>query len=228
MSPQILDVTFVVILLLDFYILAAGRLPAVIVAAAVQGVVLALIFPIAHIGPSSPLSSSPATSFWAEARLILLAAVMALTKGFIIPWMLFRAMRKAVIDPQVNSIIGLLPTLFLGALAAGLAMALSDRMPLRTDHAVPLLVPTSLATFFAGFLLLTTRRTAISQVIGYIVLENGIFIFGLLLVDAIPDIVEIGVLLDLFVGVFVMGIIIHHVSRAFPTATTEYMSALRE
>ena len=63
---------------------------------------------------------------------------------------------------------------------------------------------------------------------GYLVLENGIFIFGLLLVDAMPMIVEVGVLLDLFVGVFVMGIIIHHINREFASISTEHLTELKE
>ena len=58
--------------------------------------------------------------------------------------------------------------------------------------------------------------------LGYLVLENGIFIFGLLLLEAMPFLVEVGVLLDLFVGVFVMGIIIYHINREF--ASTRHAS----
>ena len=60
---------------------------------------------------------------------------------------------------------------------------------------------------------LVARREALAQVLGYIVMENGIFIFGLLLIEAVPVLVEFGVVLDLFVGVFVMGIIVNHVSQ---------------
>jgi hydrogenase-4 component E len=66
------------------------------------------------------------------------------------------------------------------------------------------------------------------QVLGYLVLENGIFLFGLLLLEAVPFLVEVGVLLDLFTGVFVMGIIIHHINRAFDSMSTEHLSELRE
>ena len=64
--------------------------------------------------------------------------------------------------------------------------------------------------------------------LGYLVLENGIFIFGLLLLEAMPFLVEVGVLLDLFVGVFVMGIIINHINREFSSVSTEQLSALKE
>ena len=95
-------------------------------------------------------------------------------------------------------------------------------------HADLLLVPASLATVWTGFLLLTTRKKAIMQVLGYVLLENGIFLFGLLLLEAMPFLVEVGVLLDLFTGVFVMGIIIFHINREFASTSTEYLTELKE
>jgi hydrogenase-4 component E len=73
-----------------------------------------------------------------------------------------------------------------------------------------------------------TRRKAITQVLGYLMLENGIFIFGILLSDAMPLMVEAGVLLDLLVGVFVMGIVMNQINREFSTINTERLSALKE
>jgi hydrogenase-4 component E len=89
-------------------------------------------------------------------------------------------------------------------------------------------VAASFATVLTGFLLLTTRLKAITQVLGYLVLENGIYIFGLLLLESTPVLVEFGVLLDLFVAIFVMGIIIHHISREFTSISTDRLSALKD
>jgi hydrogenase-4 component E len=89
-------------------------------------------------------------------------------------------------------------------------------------------VAASFSTVLTGFLLLTTRMKAITQVLGYLVLENGIYIFGVLLLQATPFLVEVGVLLDLFVAIFVMGIIINHISRAFTSISTEHLSALKD
>jgi hydrogenase-4 component E len=69
---------------------------------------------------------------------------------------------------------------------------------------------------------------AISQAIGYLVLENGIFIFGLLLFEAMPFLVELGVLLDVFVGIFVISIIIHHINREFASMDTRRLSTLKD
>jgi hydrogenase-4 component E len=65
-------------------------------------------------------------------------------------------------------------------------------------------------------------------VIGYLVLENGIFIFGMLLSKAMPVLVEAGVLLDLLVGVFVMAIVINHISREFSSIDTSRLRKLKE
>jgi hydrogenase-4 component E len=64
-------------------------------------------------------------------------------------------------------------------------------------------------------------------VLGYLVLENGIFIFGTLLAEAMPLMVEAGVLLDLLVGVFIMGIVMDQIHREFSTLNTERLSALK-
>ena len=79
-----------------------------------------------------------------------------------------------------------------------------------------------------GFIILTTRRKAIMQVPGYLILENGIFLLGLLLLEAMPFLVEVGVLLDLVIGIFVMGIIIHHINREFASLDTTQLSGLKE
>jgi hydrogenase-4 component E len=88
--------------------------------------------------------------------------------------------------------------------------------------------PASLSTVLVGFLIMATRVKAITQVIGFLVLENGIFIFGLLLLDAMPFRVEAGVLLDLFVAIFVMGIIIHRIGREFASVDTQELSMLKD
>jgi hydrogenase-4 component E len=65
-------------------------------------------------------------------------------------------------------------------------------------------------------------------VVGYLILENGVFIMGLTLINAMPFLVEIGVLLDLLVAIFVMGIIINHIQREFASLDTTHLSQLKE
>jgi hydrogenase-4 component E len=158
---------------------------------------------------------------------------MMLVKGLVIPRLLLKAMHEADVRPHVDALIGFVPSLLAGAVGTALALVFARTLLVGEKDAANMdaqtrVVAASLATVLTGFLLLTTRRQALAQILGYLVLENGIFIFGLLLIQAMPILVEVGVLLDVFVGVFVMGIIVNHVSREFPSASSEHLSMLRE
>jgi hydrogenase-4 component E len=211
---QVLDPLLIVALSINFYALGVSRIRAVIDAVALQGILLGLCPLVVHSG--------------AELRSVLLVLVTVGLKGVVIPRLLLRAMREANIQHEVTPYVGFMASLLLGAIGTGLALVFSFTLPLADAHAGLLIVPASLATVWTGFLLLTTRRKAITQVLGYLVLENGIFLFGLLLLEAVPFLVEVGVLLDLFTGVFVMGIIIYHINRAFASISTEHLTELRE
>ncbi len=212
--PPVLDQVLVLVLLLNFFSLGTGRIRAVIRTVALQGVLLGIMPLLVH----------------GEVTLqgALIAAAPVALKGLVIPAMLFRALREANIKREIEPLVGLVPSLILGAVGTGLAVAFAQRLPLLEAHSSTLLVPASLSTALVGFLFLTTRSKAISQVLGYLMLENGIFIFGLLLVEALPLLLEFGVLLDLFVCIFVMGIILNHINREFSSLDTQRLATLKE
>jgi hydrogenase-4 component E len=208
------DPLLVVLLLVNFFLLGTSRLRALIRGSAVQGVLLALLVLSAH--GSIALQA------------VLIAAGTLVLKGAVIPSMLSRAMRDVGIHREVEPVIGFVPSLLLGGLGTGLSLVFARTLPLAPQHLGSLLVPASLATALTGFLLMATRRKAVTQVVGYLALENGIFVMGLALVEAMPLFVEIGVLLDLVVAIFVMGIIIEHISREFSSIDTTRLTSLKE
>jgi hydrogenase-4 component E len=159
---------------------------------------------------------------------LLLAGGALVVKGWLIPWLMFRAIREASIRREMEPIIGFVPSMVLGGIGVALAFAFSSRMPLPGGGAHPFLVPTALSTVWAGLLLVVSRRKAVTQVLGFLVLENGVFVFGLLLSGFMPIMVEAGVLLDLFAAVFVMGIVMFHINREFSSLDTEKLSALKD
>ena len=79
-----------------------------------------------------------------------------------------------------------------------------------------------------GFVVLTTRRKALTQVIGYLMLENGIYLFGLTQTERVPFLLELGVLLDVFVGVFIMGIVVFHINREFDSLDSTRLAELAD
>jgi hydrogenase-4 component E len=201
------------VILLNFFCLGSSRLGACIRAVALQGALLALL---------------PVTAHGLSGHALLLGVGALVLKGVFIPWLLLKAIREVRIRKEVEPLIGYVPTMILGAVITAAAFIFADSLPLVPGHRGGLFIPTALATLFAGFLLLMTRRKAITQVLGYLVLENGIFIFGVLLSEAMPLMIEAGVLLDLLVGVFVMGIVMNQINREFSTLNTEHLSALKE
>lgn len=209
-----LDLLLVVLLVLNIFVLGSSRIRALVQAVALQGWVLGVMPLLVH----EKLA-------W---RVGLICVLTVAVKGLFIPTMLFRAMRQLPIKREVEPMVGLISSMVLGAVGTGLAMAFAGNLPLASGHLGSLLVPTALSTVLTGFLILTTRIKAITQVVGYLILENGIFIFGLLLLEPLPMMVEVGVLLDMLVGIFVMGIIISHIHREFESVSTKELAALKE
>lgn len=199
---------------LNLIALASSRLPSIIRAAALQGTVLGVL----------PLLL-PHESRW---LVVGVAVVTIAIKGFVIPGLLRRALRAAQIDREVQPLLSFIPSLLIGAAASIAAVAMAGAMPLRADHATSLLMPGSFATVVCGFILLLGRSKAISQVCGYLILENGVYLFGLMLIGSTPLVVEAGILLDLTVAVFVIGIIVDRIQREFDTLDTRQLTALRE
>lgn len=214
MQKDAVDSVLMLVLLLNFFVLGTSRLRAVINATALQGALLGALALLVH----RDLGVEP----------VVIAVGAALIKGFAIPWLLLRATRDVQARRDVEPYIGYVPSLLAGAVATVLAILLGRTLPVVDTDPSALLVPASLATVLSGFIVLTTRKKAITQVAGYLVLENGVFIMGLTLVEAMPFFVEVGVLLDLVVGIFVMGIVIYRINREFSSLDTDQLASLKE
>jgi hydrogenase-4 component E len=209
------DLVFILVVVIDLFLLASSRLGAAIRTVAIQGALLAAL-PLL-VGEGHDVGHS-----------LLLAGGAFGIKGVLIPWLMFRAIREASIRREMEPIVGFVPSMVLGAVGVALAFAFSTRLPLPVAEMHPFLVPTALSTVWAGLLLVVSRKKAVSQVLGFLVLENGVFVFGLLLSGFMPIMVEAGVLLDLFAAVFVMGIVMFHINREFSSLDTEKLSALKD
>ena len=91
-----------------------------------------------------------------------------------------------------------------------------------------MVLPLAMFNIMIGLFAIVSRRKALTQVLGYLVMENGIYAFGLAFALNEPLLVGLGILLDAFMAVFVMGITIFHISREFDHMDTDRLSALRD
>jgi hydrogenase-4 component E len=202
-------------ILLSVVTLATSRVGMSIRAFAVQSCLIAFLPWLLHQGPPG------------IHQIVVLVGTLAV-KGILIPWFLFRAIRGAAIRRDVGVLVGYGTSLFLAAVLVALAFAISASLPLPTGIVSVLLMPASLSTLLLGLLILVTRTKAVTQVVGYLFVENGIFLFGVSLVAEMPVLVETGILLDVFVGVFVMGIVMFRINREFDHLDTQNLTALKD
>ena len=208
-----IDAVLVAIVLSNLAMLGLGRLSGCIRTAALQGLLLAGLTLLA--GGTGP-------------ELIALAVMGAILKGVVFPWMMFRALREAEVNREVEPYVGFTLSVIFGLIALAGSMWLGARLPLPALGDVRFAVSISLFTLLTGLFLIVTRKKAITQVLGYLVMENGIYALGLHLAPHEPRWVGVGVLLDVFVAVFVMGIMVFHINRQFDHIDADRMSTLRD
>lgn len=209
------DTALVLLGLSNVVLLGSSRLSRCIRIVAFQGVLLgALAVTVEAGGPSL--------------RAVLLAVAIVTLKGAVFPALLSRVLRDAEVRQEVDPLVGYTLSMLLGTVALAVSFWLGSRLPLPTPPISSLVVPIAFFTTLAGLFLIVTRRNALTQVLAYLVLENGIYVFGVGLVHDTPMVVELGILLDVFVAVFVMGIAIFHINREFDHIDTEQLTTLRD
>jgi hydrogenase-4 component E len=202
------------VLLLDLYLSATSRLDALIRGFALQSALVSLLALLLD-GFSNPHA-------WA------VAGGSFLLKAVVIPHFLRRAVQRTGSRRELEPSISYGVSILLVALAMGLSFGLAAKLPMEARRAGLLLAAAAFSTMLTGLLLLVSRSKALSELVGYLVMENGIFLFGLTLLTRMPVLVEIGILLDVFVGASVMGIVVYNIHRTFDHIDVRALTALKE
>jgi hydrogenase-4 component E len=212
---DLVAIVLVLTALTDVRLIGSSRLYALIGAAALQGLLLGLLPLLLHAGELN-------------VHLWVMAIAGGGLKAIVFPWLLRRAVRETDVQREADPLVHYSPSLLLGLLMLGLSAWLGSRLPLPRPGISPLVVPVAFFTLLCGLFLIVTRRKAITQVIGYLVFENGVYAFGTSLAHEQPLLVETGVLLDLFVAVFVMGIAVFHIQREFDHIDIDRLAELSD
>jgi hydrogenase-4 component E len=160
-------------------------------------------------------------------RMVLIACAGIVLKGMVYPYMLRKAIRDAGIQREVEPYVGYIASIFAGVILLGFSYWVGTKLTLQGNVEMPVIAPASLLTLFTGLFLIVTRKKALNQCLGYIVFENGIYAFGIATVGEIPALIELGLLLDAFVAVFLMGIAIYHINREFDHLDADQLSSLK-
>ena len=210
-----IDFIAVVLLLMNLMLLSSSRIRTCIRIVAMQGVLIGCM-PIIN---GYPLVN-PET--------IISSALSIVLKGVVFPWLLLRALREANIRKEVEPVGGYPLSLLIGVIIFAMSFWLNSRLAYVNPNISSIAAPVAFATFFTGAFIIVSRMKAITQVIGYLMLENGIYLFGSVFLGEQSLLVELAILLDVFVAIFIMGIAIFHISREFDHIDTQKLSELND
>lgn len=209
------DISIIGLILINFFLCGRSHIDSLIYGVAVQGLLLGLV------------TCTVNGSEWTIA-LAIVAISTFLIKGFVIPSLLFRALRGVGINREIEPSVGYTASILIMIALTVVSFWMGRQLTTTELLPYPIFVSIAATTMLCGLLLTVTRKKAITQVIGYLVLENGIYLFGISLGVEQSIVVELGVLLDILVCVFIMGILIHRINSTFESINTQSLEALKE
>jgi hydrogenase-4 component E len=215
---HVLEGALVGVILTTLAMLGSMRWQVGLRAMAVQGFMIGLV-PLFLLGEDGGFT-----------RAVVLAAFSITAKAFVYPWLLLRALRQTPLREEETPLIGASPSLLSGVAILALAFWIGRAGHLEPPQPLPspLVLPVALFTMLAGLFIICTRNRALSQVVGYLVLENGVYLVGLAIAQESPLLIEMGSLLDVLFAVLVMGVAIFHIGRTFDSIEVDQLSTLKD
>ena len=211
------EIALALYLVSDLVLAGASRLKSAVRFVAMQGVVVGIL-PV--------LMWSWADEGCPGARVWIIAFVNTLVKGVALPMLLMYAVRKARTRRELEPIVSFHVSQLIVFFVAIGAFAVGRLLHVHASSASELAGPVALTTMGTGLLLICGRKKAITQVLGFLILENGISVFGAAILLEYGIVVELGILLDVFALVFILGIAVFQISRTFSSTDTDKLNHL--
>ncbi len=159
--------------------------------------------------------------------LYVVAAVLFILKGLILPHYLDRMRISLGVNREIDPYVNNATSLILAGLLVMLAYALTRPLMLVTSLPTRGGIPLAMGLIFVGLFVILSRKKALTQIVGFLVLENGIMLLAALGTYGIPLIVEIGVFLDVLMGFLVMQVLVYHIQGTFESIDVDQLNQLK-
>jgi hydrogenase-4 component E len=212
---QLLNLFASLLLLLSFSMLSQRRVVSLVNLLALQGVMLC----------AATLLLAWRTG---EGHLFLSAALTFAMKVVLLPWLLYRLVRQLGVYWETEPLINASGTMLAGVLIVifsfGLAQPISELASTSTRSALGIAV----SVILLAFLMMITRRKALTQVVGFLSMENGLFFGAMSATYGMPMVVELGVALDVLVAMLVLGVFFFQIREQFDSLDLHHFETLRE
>ena len=215
LAGQLIDLFATLMLLIAFAMLAQRRVLTLIHLFALQGA--ALVASTALVGY---LTHQP--------HLYISAALTLVLKVFLIPWLLHRVIDRLSVRWDVEMLINIPTTLLIGIVLVIFAFNIAAPIAQLSSSIARGTLGIALACVLLAFMMMITRSKAVPQVIGFLAMENGLFFAATSATYGMPMVVELGIALDVLVGVFILGIFFFQIREQFESLDLHHLETLKE
>jgi hydrogenase-4 component E len=212
---QLLNLCAALLLLLSFAMLAQRRVVNLVNLLAMQGGLLL----------TATLLLAWRTG---QAHLYLSAVLTLALKVITLPWLLHRLIRRLNVYWDTEQLFNIPGTMLVGLLVVVFAFGLAQPISALASTATRSSIGIAVAVVLLSFLTMITRRKAMSQVVGFLSMENGLFFGAMSATYGMPMIVEFGVALDVLVAVLVLGIFFFQIREQFDSLDLHHLESLKE
>jgi len=214
-ASQLIHLGAALLLLSSFAMLSQRRILSLVNLFALQGAILSVSTAIvAH--------TTGATHLYASAALSLLLKVILL------PWILHSLITRLNVRWDTETQLNIPTTMLVGILVVVFAFALAQPIAQLSSAVTRSTIGIALAVVLLSFLMMITRRKAISQVIGFLAMENGLFFAATSATYGMPMVVELGVALDVLVGTLILGVFFFQIREQFDSLDLQHLERLKE
>jgi hydrogenase-4 component E len=215
LSAQLINLCASIILLLSFGMLAQRRVMPLINLFALQGLVLC----------GSTMVVAVTTQ---QHHLYYSAGLTLALKALLLPWILHRLVRKLYVKWDVESLVNVPTTMLFGVVLVMIAFNVAQPISLLSQTISRGTLGIALAVVMLAFLMMITRTKAIPQVVGFLAMENGLFLAATSATYGMPMVVELGIALDVLVGVIILGVFFFQIRDQFDSLDIRHMEKLKD
>ena len=212
---QLINLFAALLLLLAFALLTQRRILSLINLFATQGFVLVL----------STLVVAYSTH---QSHLYYSALVTLVLKVLLLPWIMHRLIRALNVRWDVETLIDIPATMLIGIVLVIFAFNLAAPISQFAGTITKSTLGIATASILLAFLMMITRRKAVSQVIGFLAMENGLFFAATSATYGMPMVVELGIALDVLVATLIFGVFFFHIRETFESLDIHHLEKLKE
>ncbi len=212
---QLIDLCAAILLLLSFSMLSQRRVLTLVDLFALQGATLFVSMVIVAWGTH-------------QYMLFYSAALTLLLKVIFLPFVLHRLIRRLGAQWETEPLLNAPRTMGIGLLLVIFAFSLAQPISLLAHTVTRSTLGIALAIVMLSFLMMITRRKAVTQVIGFLAMENGLLFAATSATYGMPMVVELGVALDVLVGVAIFGVFFFHIREQFDSLDLHNLESLKE